>query len=98
MAFHHRRLRLWYGDAGLSQEELAGLSGIRRQAVSAFETATELPVVVQQLLATSLALRQPMERLIAPQVVARIRQEVDARRATFEQAPTEATVATAARA
>lgn len=87
LVFHVRRLRQWYGTEGLTQEELAAIAGVHPRTVLLYERATTIPASVNTFLAIVLALRQTSERVVAPQVLDRMRDDIEARRATFHEAP-----------
>jgi len=80
LALHVRRLRQWYEKRSLTQEELANLSGIHCRRVRKLESARELPEPVEQLLALALALRVPLEVLIAPNLIEDLNSQIAKRR------------------
>ena len=80
LAFHIRRLRQWQGEAGLSQEELAQLTGVSARSLSRYENSRVLPRPVEMLLALSLALDVPLTSLIDPRVLAKVQSQIEARR------------------
>jgi transcriptional regulator with XRE-family HTH domain len=81
LALHIRRLRQWHAEEGLSQAELAELAGISPKLLRRYETYRSLPPMVEGLLAVALALKVPVEGLLAPRHLERLRERVDARRA-----------------
>lgn len=87
LAFHIRRLRQWYGTEGLTQEELAAIAGVSKRTVEEYERYTTLPPQVAVFVAITLALGQPFNRVIAPAIFEKLSKEIEARRATFHQAP-----------
>jgi len=84
LVLHIRRLRQWYGDSGISQKELANVSGIPTRAIAKYESCRDLPRILSYILRISLALKVPVEWLIDPRVVNQIRTSVERRRATYE--------------
>ena len=80
LVLHIRRLRQWYGDHGLGQQDLAALAGISPRLLHSYESCRSLPGSLGALLALSLALRVPLEALIDPRVVNRQRKAIDERR------------------
>lgn len=80
LAFHIRRLRQWYDAAGLSQAELADLAGISYWVLQEYETRRALPRTVEVALSLALALEVPLEELIDPLRVERIRAAIAKRR------------------
>lgn len=87
LALHVRRLRQWYGDEGLTQEELAALAAVNERTIREYEGATNLSCFVEPLMRVALALQVPFERLISPHVLDMLREEVEARRRTLATAP-----------
>lgn len=80
LALHIRRLRQWSGEQGLSQEELAQLAGLSLRQVRRYESNRALPQVLVALLSLGLALKVPIEELVNPQEVERLRQAIEERR------------------
>jgi transcriptional regulator with XRE-family HTH domain len=80
LSLHIRRLRQWYGEDGLTQAGLAELAGLSPRLLRSLEACRSLPHAVEALLALSLALRLPLEALIDPRQVERLRQAIEARR------------------
>jgi len=87
LAFHIRRLRQWYGTEGLTQEELAAIAGVHPRTVEFYERTTTMPAAVSSFLAIMLALRQTSEIVVAPHLLDKLRRDIEARRASFHEAP-----------
>lgn len=85
LALHIRSLRQWYGTTGLEQAELAQLAGISRQTLSHYESCRSLPPALESLLAVAFALEVPLERLIDPRQLCRLKAEVEQRRVAWLQ-------------
>ncbi|MDB4958161.1 MAG: hypothetical protein JWO36_5730 [Myxococcales bacterium] len=86
LALHLRRLRKLYGNEGLTQEELAALADVSERTIRDYETVTRLPYFVEPLVRVALALQVPFERLVAPALLDALRDDVERRRITLEQA------------
>jgi transcriptional regulator with XRE-family HTH domain len=80
LSLHIRRLRQWYGEDGLTQAELAELAGLSPRLLRSLEACRSLPHAVEALFAISIALRLPLESLIDPRQVERLRQAIEERR------------------
>lgn len=80
LVFHIDRHRQWYGERELTQGELARLAGLSRRQIAEYEGMVELPKSVRSLLLVALALRKPIEELIAPDVIADEAARIEARR------------------
>lgn len=80
LAYHLRRYRKHYGDHGISQRSLALIAHVSRHFIAHLEQGSAMQVSVEALLRVALALRHPVEDLIAPERVAVLREEVERRR------------------
>lgn len=87
LALHIRRLRLWHGDGGMSQRELAELAGVSVRMLRAYEDCRALPQLVVFLLAVALALKVPMEWLFAPEILEKMKQTIEGRRLNLQRRP-----------
>ena len=85
LVLHVRRLRQWYGERGLAQEELAKVAGVSPRLVRSYESCRTLPGCLASLLAIALALQVPIEGLVDPRVTHRLREQVDKRRHAHER-------------
>ena len=83
LAFHIRRFRQWYGEKSLEQDELAKLTGVSKRQLRRYESCRELPPGLSTLLSIAIALEQPLESIIAPDIIDEIRADVEARRMEF---------------
>src|SRR4051812_14959368 len=88
LALHIRDRRQWYGEDGLTQDQLAKLAGITSALLGSYESRRELPETLRVLLAIALALEIPLQSLIDPRHFEELRQEVDQRREILGLAPT----------
>lgn len=80
LALHIRRLRQFYEGQGLTQMELARVVGISNCRLNIHEHRRTLPHTVKVLVSLAVALQVPMEGLIDPRHLTRIRVEVEERR------------------
>ena len=80
LMLHIRRLRQWYGEQELSQEELAELAGVSTRTLHRYENYRVLPQPLAVMLAVSLALEVPITALIDPRLVSAISSQIEARR------------------
>jgi|SRR5579883_1689357 len=80
LALHIRDRRQWYGDRGLTQQELAKLAGITQSLLGSYESRHDLPEALRSLLALALALELPLQSLIDPRHFEELRDEIDERR------------------
>jgi transcriptional regulator with XRE-family HTH domain len=80
LALHVRRMRQWYERRPLTQDELAKLSGLSPRQLRWYEGTTELPSAVRALLRIAVALKVPMQSLLAPSVVGKEIEQVEKRR------------------
>jgi len=85
LALHIRSLRQWYGKVGLSQAELAGLAGLSPRHLRRYESSRALPFILEALLSIALVLKVPLESLIDPERLERLKQAVEARRTAQEE-------------
>ena len=85
LAFHIRRLRQWHGVVGLSQRDLAELAGFSSKQVQLYESTRYLPQPIAFLLAVSIALRVPVEWLIAPEHLKQLRANIEERRTAMRE-------------
>lgn len=83
LVFLLRSRRQWYGETELTQRELAELAGVPASFVEEYERLRRLPVSLRHVLRLTLALQVPFEKLVAPQVVDRLLDEIGARRKTL---------------
>ena len=86
LTLHIRRLRQWYGEEGLTQAELAALAGISPRLLRSLESCRSLPQSVDALLRVAIALRLPVESLVDPRHVERLRRAIDRRRSPEKDA------------
>src|SRR4051812_3311149 len=77
LVFHIRRRRQWHAEHGLSQAELAELTGLSLRHIRRYETCRALPRVLDALLTIAIALQVPLETLIDPRQVERLSQIVE---------------------
>lgn len=82
LALHIRSLRQWYGECGISQDELSALAGISTRVLKRYESARELPRALACLLAVALALQVSPEHLLDPRGLARLKEQIERRRRT----------------
>lgn len=87
LALHIRARRQWYGETGLTQDQLAKLAGITPTLLGSYETRRELPRGLQVLIAISVALELPLQALIDPRHFNDIRRQVQDRLAARGHAP-----------
>ena len=80
LALHIRARRQWYGKLGISQADLARLSGVPLRQLQRYETARELPDAIATLLKICFALRVPLLDLIAQDLREEIEADIEARR------------------
>ncbi|MFA5127779.1 MAG: helix-turn-helix transcriptional regulator [Patescibacteria group bacterium] len=85
LALHIRRLRQWYGETGIEQQDLAQIAGVSDRQLRVYERGRALPQSIEFLLSIALALGVPMEWLINPNRLEKIRQQIDERREAFER-------------
>ena len=83
LALHIRRLRQWYGEKSLKQDELAKLAGVSKRQLRRYESCRELPPGLSIPLSIAIALEQPLESIIASDIIDEIRADVEARRMEF---------------
>lgn len=91
LALHIRRLRQWFGTDGMSQTDLAVLAGVSPRLLRGYESARLLPKSVEELLSIALVLRVPVERLIAPDQLDRLRRAIEERTPELERTVLSAT-------
>lgn len=84
LALHIRSLRQWHGEHGLPQADLAFLSGIPLRLLQTYEKSYALSKPVVTLVALSLALDVPIERLIAPRIQEKLRAAIVERRQALQ--------------
>ena len=87
LALHIRRLRQWYGDKPLGQSELAKLAGVSDRQLQRYESCRKLPPGLSALLSIAIALKKPLESIIAPDLFDEILADVEARRVGSEDKP-----------
>lgn len=80
LAFHVRRWRKWYGDSGLSQQELAAISGVSVAYLRKCEYASRIQPSLESFVRVALALGKPIEKLVSPQTLHHLEKEVEANR------------------
>jgi transcriptional regulator with XRE-family HTH domain len=80
IVFHIEGQRQWYGERELTKEQLVRLAGVSQRQIAEYEGMVELPKGVRSLLLIALALRKPIEELIAPDVIADEAVRIEARR------------------
>jgi transcriptional regulator with XRE-family HTH domain len=85
LAFHVRRNRQWYGQHGISQHDLAMIAGVSQSFLRRAESGHTLQPSMEAMLRVSLALRRPIEDLVAPGRLREIREGVERRRAELER-------------
>lgn len=76
-----KNLRLWSGEQGLTQAELANIAGISPRLLRSYEACRALPHSVQAFLRLAVALRVPLEWLVEPTLFEELKATVEARRA-----------------
>lgn len=79
LAFHVRRYRQWYGDKGISQEQLARIAGVDVHFVQRAERAKKLPHGIEAMLRIAIALGHHLEDVVAPEYVESLRTTIAAR-------------------
>jgi transcriptional regulator with XRE-family HTH domain len=79
-AYHLRRYRKEYGRSGISQRALAMIAHVSRWFVEHLETSSDLSGSVEALLRVALTLQHPVEDLVAPEQLRRLRDEIERRR------------------
>lgn len=80
LALHIRSLRLWYGNRGISQDELSELAGVSDRVLRKYETSRVLPESLACLLSVAIALEVPPEDLVDPRQLAGIKAGIESRR------------------
>ena len=80
LVLHLRRHRFCHGDRKLGQAELAALAGISARQLRQYETSTQLPRAVANLLAVAVALDVRVEDIIAHRALHAIQERVRERR------------------
>ena len=76
LALHVKARREWFGESGISQPELARLTGVSMATIRRLETARQLPASIDGLLALSIAFGCQIESLIDPREMERIRRRI----------------------
>jgi len=79
-AYHLRRYRHVYGAHGISQRSLALIAHVSRTFIENLESGREMQVSVEALLRVAIALRHPIEDLVAPERIEALRDEIERRR------------------
>lgn len=82
--FELRNIRLFAGDGGLTQLELANLAGISPRRLRSYEGCRALPESVHALLSLAIALRVPFEYLIEPRVLDELKAAIEVRRVVID--------------
>lgn len=85
LALHIRRLRQWSGETGIEQQDLARIAGVSDRQLRVYERGRALPQSIEFLLSIALALGVPMEWLVNPNRLEKLRREIDDRREAFER-------------
>jgi len=85
LALHIRRLRQWHGETGIKQKDLAKIIGMSDRQLRIYEHARVLPRSVEPLLSIALALGVPMEWLINPNRLEKLRQQINERCNVYER-------------
>lgn len=80
LVFHVAGCRQLYGEKGLTQEELSQLSGVSLRVLGAYEKSRRFPAALETALRLSLALQVSIEEMIDPRELARLGEEIAARR------------------
>lgn len=84
LVFRLRQMREWAERDGLTQADLALIAGISARALRAYEAHRALPRSVSVLLRLAMALRVPVEFLIAPKLLTELRAPLETHRAIVE--------------
>lgn len=82
LVFHLRALRQWQPEGHISQAKLGRLVGLTARQIRRYETMRTVPTLLRRLLLIAQVLGQPLEALLAPDVLSEIQDEVARRRAT----------------
>ena len=80
LQLHIRRLRQWYGDHGISKEQLATLANVPTRRLYDYETCKELPKAVDNIISIAFALNVPIETVFSPDYLDEKRADIEARR------------------
>ncbi|SRR5579883_2555188 len=81
------RQRALYGDLGLTRDQLADLARVPGRLIDAYASCRHLPPFFEGLLRIAAALQVPVEDLVHPALVRRIRLAVARRRIAREVPP-----------
>lgn len=76
-----RRFRQWYGDHGLTRQDLARRSGVSVRMIREYEKLTRLPRSVENILRLSAAVNSAPRSLIDPRTLMDIMNDVKDRTA-----------------
>jgi transcriptional regulator with XRE-family HTH domain len=68
--------REWFGDYGITQTELAKLTGVSLATIRRLESTRALPASIEGLLALAIAFGCQIESLVDPREMERIRKRI----------------------